>query len=128
MVPGNGGTHLLPLLVGPAVVCELAFTGDTIDAQRALEIWLVSRVVPHEELISTAAELAERIAAGPKKALEVTKRAIYTGLRQSLDENLGEMYFAVGWLHRTDDHEEGVGAFVEKRPAVFRGANLAEPP
>ncbi len=121
MVPGNGGTHLLPLIVGPAVACELAFTGDIIDAARALEIGLVNRVVPHDRLIEVTAELAERIAAGPKKALAVTKRAIYKGARQALDENLAEMYFAVGWLHHSEDHKEGVRAFVEKRPAVFRG-------
>jgi enoyl-CoA hydratase/carnithine racemase len=121
MVPGNGGTHLLPLIVGPAVACELAFTGDIIDAARALEIRLVNRVVPHDQLIDVTAELAERIAAGPKKALAVTKRAIYKGARQALDENLAEMYFAVGWLHHSEDHKEGVRAFVEKRPAVFRG-------
>lgn len=121
MVPGNGGTHLLPLIVGPAVACELAFTGDIIDAARALEIRLVNRVVPHDRLIDVTAELAGRIAAGPKKALAVTKRAIYKGARQALDENLAEMYFAVGWLHHSEDHKEGVRAFVEKRPAVFRG-------
>jgi enoyl-CoA hydratase len=121
MVPGNGGTHLLPLIVGPAAACELAFTGDIIDADRALEIRLVNRVVPHEHLIDVTAELAERIAAGPKKALAVTKRAIYKGARQSLDDNLAEMYFAVGWLHHSDDHMEGVRAFVEKRPAEFTG-------
>jgi len=121
MVPGNGGTHLLPLIVGPAVACELAFTGDIIDAERAREIRLVNRVVPHDRLIEVTAELAERIAAGPKKALAVTKRAIYKGARQALDENLAEMYFAVGWLHHSEDHQEGVRAFVEKRPAVFRG-------
>jgi enoyl-CoA hydratase/carnithine racemase len=121
MVPGNGGTHLLPLIVGPAVACELAFTGDIIDAARAREIRLVNRVVPHDRLIEVTAELAERIAAGPRKALAVTKRAIYKGARQALDENLAEMYFAVGWLHHSEDHKEGVRAFVEKRPPVFRG-------
>jgi enoyl-CoA hydratase/carnithine racemase len=119
MIPGNGGTHLLPLIVGPAMACELAFTGDIIDAARALEIRRVNRVVPHDRLIDAAAELAERIAALPKTAIAATKAAIYKGLRQTLDENLSEMYFAVGWLHHSDDHKEGVRAFVEKRQPQF---------
>jgi enoyl-CoA hydratase/carnithine racemase len=64
-------------------------------------------------------ELAERIAALPKTAIAATKAAIYKGLRQTLDENLSEMYFAVGWLHHSDDHKEGVRAFVEKRQPQF---------
>ena len=115
MIPGNGGTHLLPSIVGPGWACELAFTGDIIDAQKALEIRLVNRVVAHDQLVDEAAVLAERIANLPLSAISAAKRAIYKGVRQSLDENLQEMYFAVGWLHHSDDHKEGVRAFVEKR-------------
>ena len=119
MIPGNGGTHLLPLIVGPGWACELAFTGDIIDAQKALEIRLVNRVVPHDRLIEQTAELAERIAGLPLSAISAAKKAIYKGTRQSLDENLSEMYFAVGWLHHSDDHKEGVRAFIEKRTPEF---------
>lgn len=119
MIPGNGGTHLLPLIVGPGWACELAFTGDIIDAQTALQIRLVNRVVPSDRLIGEAAALAERIANLPLSAISAAKRAIYKGLRQSLDENLQEMYFAVGWLHHSDDHKEGVRAFIDRRTPEF---------
>src|SRR5262249_768480 len=75
--PPNGGSHLLPLLVGPAIACELIFTGDIIDADRALAIGLINRVVPPDELLSVAGRMALQIASGPRAALRAAKMAIY---------------------------------------------------
>lgn len=76
MVPALGGAWLLPRIVGPARAARMCLTGDTLDAEAALACGLVSQVVPHEELLSTAAALAERIAANPADALRMTKRLL----------------------------------------------------
>jgi enoyl-CoA hydratase len=118
--PSNGGTHFLPLLVGTARACELAFTGQIIDAETAANIGLVNRVVDHDQLVVEAQRLAAQIAQGPREALDVIKKAIYRGPRQTLEETLAEMYDTVGWLQQTDDAVEGVNAFFEKRAPNFR--------
>ena len=115
------GIGRLAQLVGRETAAELLFTGDVIDAQRAHEIGLVSRVVPHEALLPTAVELAEKIAARPPLAVQ----AIKSGLRRALDPDwtaLGQWVSAtLGRLFTTDDHREGVRAFLEKRPARYTG-------
>ena len=70
--PGNGGSYFLPRLVGSGIAAELALTGDVINAERALELGLVNSVVPHDELITEAITLAERIARNPRLAIEAT--------------------------------------------------------
>src|SRR3984893_50269 len=76
LIPGDGGAWLLPRIVGSSMAAELTYTADTLDAQRALAIGLVARVVPHEELLPTANELAARIAANPPQALRLSKRLL----------------------------------------------------
>jgi enoyl-CoA hydratase/carnithine racemase len=100
---------------------ELAFTGDTIDAQQALGWSLVSQVVPHEQLMESAHALANRIAANPSHSLRLTKRLMREALHSRLDTvlELSAVFQAVS--HKTDDHREAVDAFLEKRPARFTG-------
>jgi len=97
------------------------FTGDVIDAVRAKEIGLVSRVVAHEELLPTALELAAKIAARPPLAVQKIKE----GLREAVDPNWTKLGVwvstALSELFKTEDHREGVKSFLEKRPAVFVG-------
>src|SRR5207342_3640363 len=111
----------LAQLVGRERAAELVFTGDVIDAQTAKEIGLVSRVVPHEDLLPTALALATRIAANPPLAVQRIK----AGLRRSLDPDwrqLGEwVSTSLSDLFRTDDHREGVKSFLEKRAPVYTG-------
>jgi enoyl-CoA hydratase len=119
LTPGNGGTYFLPRLVGSGMAAELALTGDVIDAERALAIGLVNRVVEPDELLSAATELAARIAAKPWRAVEATKQALRTSWQLDLASAMTASYWAVAALHYTDDLKEGVTAFLEKRTPSF---------
>ena len=115
------GLGRLAGLVGRERAAELLFTGEVIDAARAERIGLVSRVVPHADLLPEALALARRIAANPPLAVQRLK----AGLREALDPDwhgLGEWVSrSLAELFRTEDHREGVRAFLEKRPPSFRG-------
>lgn len=120
IVPGAGGAWLLPRVVGLSRACELAFTGDTIDARQALAHGLVSQVVPADRLLDAARELAGRIAANPPQALRWTKRLIREGLQVSLPTALQMSAAFQDMAHHTDDHQEAIAALFEKRPPDFR--------
>ena len=115
------GLGRLAGLVGREKATELLLTGELIDAQEAQRIGLVSRVVPHAELLPAALALAERIAANPPLAIARIKQ----GLRRALDPDwqaLGTFVSSsLAELFRSEDHREGVRAFLEKRPPSFRG-------
>ena len=101
---------------------ELLFTGDVIDAAKAVEWGLVSRVVPAEALMDEALALAERIAAQPPHALRLAKSLLKHGQTASYDTLMEMSAAAQAISHLTDDHMEGVDAILEKRAAVFKGA------
>lgn len=121
LVSDVAGLGRLAQLVGRERAAELLFTGEVIDAATAREIGLVSRVVAHDELMSTAVDLAERIAANPPLAVQRLK----AGLRNTLDPDWRDLgawvSTTLGELFATDDHREGVRAFLEKRPPDFTG-------
>jgi enoyl-CoA hydratase/carnithine racemase len=119
IVAGDGGAWLLPRAVGMSKACEMAFTGEALNAQQALACGLVSRVVPADALMDEARALARKIAANPGGVLRMTKRLLREGQHSTL-ESLLEMsagYQAIA--HKTADHEEAVRAFIEKRPPTF---------
>ena len=111
---------LLPRAVGASKAAEMAFTGEALNAQQALACGLVSRVVPHDQLLDEALALARRIAANPGGVLRMTKRLLREGERSSLESllELSAGYQAIA--HMTDDHHEAVRAFIEKRPPQFK--------
>jgi enoyl-CoA hydratase/carnithine racemase len=119
IVPGDGGCWLLPRVIGASRAAELALTGDTIDAQEALRIGLVSRVVAAESLLNEAMALAQRIAANPPQVLRWTKQLLKAAQTSSLDEALDTAGRLQGLAHHTADHGEAVAAFFEKRKPVF---------
>ena len=121
IVPGDGGAWLLPRVVGMSVACEMSFTGDVLNAAEAKEVRLVSRVVPHDELMDAARALAGRIAANPPEMVRMTKRLLREGQHTRLSTLL-EMSAAFQALaHSTEDHKEAVGAMLEKRKPTFTG-------
>jgi enoyl-CoA hydratase/carnithine racemase len=121
IVPGDGGAWLLPRIIGLSRAAELSYTGQVIDAEQAAAWNLVSRVVPPEQLLPAAQELAERIAANPPHAVRMTKRLMREAMHTRLDTTL-EMSAAFQSLsHQTEDHREAVSAFLEKRTPLFKG-------
>ena len=122
VAPDTGASFNLPRVVGPQRACELTFTGDTIDAAEAERIGLVSRVVPHDELMTAARELAERIAKNPPLAVGLAKSQLYQGMMET--DMLKHMKLEVetmGELMKTADFIEAASAFMEKREPVFKG-------
>jgi len=121
IMPGGGATQRLPGLVGPAIAKELMFTGRIIDAQEALRIGLVNRVVPKDKLKEAIWELARDIAKKSPIALKLIKRSVNRGGQAPSDVGLAYEALAECLCFTTEDHEEGLSAFLEKRKPNFRG-------
>lgn len=121
IVPGDGGCWLLPRVVGASKAAEMAFTGDTLDADEALRIGLVSKVVQAESLLDEALTLAGRIAANPPQVLRWTKQLLQQARTGTLDEALDHAGHFQGQAHHTADHVEAVASFFEKRTPAFKG-------
>jgi enoyl-CoA hydratase/carnithine racemase len=120
-IPFDGGTQRLPRLVGRTKALEMILTGLTIDAREAKSIGLVNRVVPEAELLPSALKMAEDLAAKGPIALRYAKEAIIKGLDMTLEQGLrleADLYFL---LHTTQDRQEGIKAFREKRRPEFEG-------
>ena len=122
LVPDTGSTWFLPELIGTSRTLQLAFTGDVLDAQTALDWGLVNEVVPAAELLEHATRYATRLAAMPTSALGMTKRAVYRATTTTLDEALEYEAQLQQRAVNTHDHVEGVMAFLEKRQPAFTGA------
>ena len=121
LIPDLGATYFLPQLVGIDKAMEMTLTGDLVDAEEALEIGLVTRVLKHDELMLRAAELAARIAEGPAIAIELTRRGLRRSLNNDLKSQLDYESYAQTICRYSTDHKEGVQAFIEKRKPEFRG-------
>lgn len=121
VTPGFGGTQRLPRLVGPAIAKELLFTGDVIGAERAYQIGLVNHVVEPEELLTKALEMAQKIASKGQLAVRMSKQGVNEGMNMDLARGLQYETELFGLSFSTEDQKEGMAAFLEKRPADFKG-------
>ena len=121
LVPGDGGAYFLPRLVGLGKALELLLTGDVLSPKEALEIGLVNRVVPHDQLMEETKKLAEKIASKPPLAIRMMKRAVYQAQSSTLRSHLDYISSQLALLSETQDHKEAAKAFIEKRKPVFKG-------
>lgn len=121
LIPDSGGTWTLPRLVGYHKAFELMVTGEKLTAVNAEKIGLVNKVYSHETFLSESLKKAQQIATMPSKAIELTKKALQQSLYSDLSSHLEiekEFQAVAGDSY---DYREGINAFVEKRPPVFRG-------
>ena len=121
LIPGYGGSQRLTRLAGKGVATHLCLTGEIIDAQEALRIGLVTRVVPAAELLNEAKRVATLIASKAPLAIAACKRVINNGAHLSIDDGLELEALEFGTLVDTEDINEGTSAFLEKRKPAWKG-------
>ncbi|MBI3321655.1 MAG: enoyl-CoA hydratase/isomerase family protein [Candidatus Omnitrophica bacterium] len=120
IIPGWGGTQRLPRLIGKAKATEWILAGDMVMAQEALRLGLVNQVVPQDQVLKAAKDLARKLASKGAVAITQALRAIEEGLNHSLEEGLAKEAEAFGIVAATEDSKEGVRAFLEKRQPQFK--------
>lgn len=121
LIPGDGGAWILTQAIGSARAAELVLTGDTIDAEEACRIGLVSRVVADDQLMDEARKLGERVAVNPPRAIRLAKRLLREAQHARLNDILELSAAFQALAHETADHKEAVEAFTAKRAPKFTG-------
>ncbi len=121
IIPGGGGTQRLTRLIGEGNAMELILTGDMIDAEEAFDLGLVNHVYPSDELVEETMKIASKIASKSPIALQMAKEAVKTASRSTLDEGLRREIDLFSVCFSSEDKEEGVAAFLEKRNPDFKG-------
>ncbi len=120
LVPDGGSTYLLPRLIGKARAMEMALMGEKVPAKTAVDWGLANRVVPDDQLMATAMEFAHNLATGPK-ALGAIRKLMWESLDAEWADQLHAERLAQKHAGRTEDNREGILAFLQKRPALFKG-------
>ena len=121
IIPGYGGTQRLPRLVGKGVALDMILSGEMTSAADALRMGLVSRVAPQAELKATVEKLAKTMLSRGPLALRSALAAVNEGIEMPQDQSLQYEAALFGLLAATQDMQEGMGAFLEKRAAAFKG-------
>jgi len=121
IIPGYGGTQRLPRLVGKGIAMQLLLTGEMVTAQEAHRIGLVNEVVPAAELTPRAEAIAQKVIANGPLAVQYTMEAVNKGMETPLAEGLYIEAVLFGAACATEDEKEGTTAFLQKRPAQFKG-------
>ncbi|MGB3584896.1 MAG: enoyl-CoA hydratase-related protein [Tunicatimonas sp.] len=121
LVMDSGSTYFLPRMVGSLRAFELASTGRTVSAEEAVQIGLTNRVVEHDQLESTTYQIAKKFAQGPTKTIGMIKQMLNRSYEMSLAEVLDYEAQIQDEAAATEDHQEGIQAFLEKRKPKFKG-------
>ena len=121
ILPESGGTWYLPRLVGWARACEIGFLGDDLSPERALELGLVNAVVPAAELMDRAHAMAEKIAGNAPLGIKAMKRLYRHGLSEDFEAHSHHVLMQLLTLFRSQDFQEGIASFMERRPPQFKG-------
>jgi len=122
MTPDTGaGTYLLPRIVGLSKACELVFSGEIIDAQEMLRIGLVSKVVPDDQLMPAAMEMAKKMQRGAPLAVQMAKQLMYMGLERTMEAHWEATRYCFQLSCKTEDFMEGITSFFEKRAPHWKG-------
>jgi len=119
--PDWGGIYFLPRLVGYAKACELIFSGEVIDAEEALKLGMVNKMVPHDQLLEATAEMAERFAKNAPIPIAFAKRGLQNYGKWDLAQALDYESYVLGITFNSEDAREGFAAFLEKREPKFKG-------
>lgn len=120
IIPGWGGTQRLPRLVGKSKAKELMFSGDMVNATEAERIGLVNQVVSQADLLATTQQMAEKIASKSQVPIQLIKAAVNNGLEMESKKAFAYEAELFGLCFATEDQKEGMAAFLEKRPAVWK--------
>lgn len=121
LISDGGGSYFLPRLIGPHLAKQFFFTGEPVTAERMFQLGVVNKLVPVQKLEEETYQLVSRLAAGPSKAIAMMKKLIDHSFTATLDEILEQERITQTFMISTEDHQEGVAAFKEKRKPTFTG-------
>ena len=121
LIPGDGGAWLLPKIIGFSKAAELLYTGKLINPETAKDWGLISKISKHDELMQDAKALAEDIVKQPPDALRMAKKLLREGITNSFDTVLEMSANMQALMHLTEDHQEALSAFFEKRDGNYKG-------